>query len=140
MNGYSGTPLYKKLGITEGATVCVLDAPKDYLDWLEPIQKAVRFISPVSSQTDVVHVFCNNRLELLHTLETLRQSISPKAVIWVSWYKKSAKLPTEITEDVIREIALPMGLVDVKVCAVSELWSGLKLVIRKALRNPSQIE
>jgi hypothetical protein len=135
MSGYSGTPLSKKLGIVEAAKVCAIAAPEAYFTWLAPIPAGVHFETAVSSQTDVVHLFCNNRLELQNHLETLRQGIKPNAAVWVSWFKKSAKLPSQISEDVVREIALPMGFVDVKVCAVSEIWSGLKLVIRKELRG-----
>jgi hypothetical protein len=88
----------------------------------------------VSADTDLVHVFARSALELAATLERLRVQIRANAAIWVSWPKKSAKAATDITEDRIRELALPLGLVDIKVCAVSDYWSGLKLVIRKSER------
>ena len=88
----------------------------------------------VSQSTDVVHVFSDRKAALKRELEALRKSIRPDGVVWVSWPKKASKVPTDITEDTIREVALPLGFVDVKVCAVSEVWSGLKLVIRKELR------
>jgi hypothetical protein len=132
--GYSGTPLAKKLGIVENARVVALWAPDDYAELLRPVPPGVRFERKVSRDTDVVHVFTSERAKLARKLETLRNEIRGDAAVWVSWPKKASKVPTDITEDTIREIALPLGFVDVKVCAVSGVWSGLKLVIRKALR------
>ncbi len=132
--GYSGTPLAKKLGISEGSSVVAINAPKDYATLLSPLPARVSFGKKVTTQTDVVHLFCDQRAELQQKLETLRQQISPDRMVWVSWPKKASKVPTNITEDTIREVALPLGFVDIKVCAVSEIWSGLKLVIRKTLR------
>jgi len=134
-SGYSGTPLARKLGIVAGSRVAPLHAPDDYLDWLAPLPEGVRFAARVSATTDVVHVFTDRRADLSARLEDLRGRIAPAAAVWVSWPKKSSKVPTDITEDTIREIALPLGFVDVKVCAVSDVWSGLKLVIRKGLRG-----
>ena len=132
--GYSGTPLAKKLGIKEGTRVVALRAPKDYLKLLEPIPARTTFQKNVSSETDVVHVFNTERAALKADLAGLRKAIKPDGAVWVSWPKKASGVPTDITEDTIRELALPMGFVDIKVCAVSEIWSGLKLVIRKELR------
>ena len=95
----------------------------------------MRFDAKVSAQSDVVHVFTDRRAELQAQLDSARGRIAPAAALWVSWPKKASKVPTDITEDTIRELALPIGFVDVKVCAVSEVWSGLKLVIRKELRG-----
>ena len=133
--GYSGTPLARKLGIVAGSRVVPLHAPDDYLDWLAPLPEGVRFAAKVSATTDVVHVFADSRAALGVQLDSLRGRIAPAAAVWVSWPKKASKVSTDITEDTIREIALPLGFVDVKVCAVSEVWSGLKLVIRKELRG-----
>ena len=133
--GYSGTPLARKLGIAAGSRVAALHAPDDYLDWLAPLPAGVRFAARASATTDVVHVFVDRRAELAAQLDSLRGRIAPAAAVWVSWPKKASKLPTDITEDTIRAIALPLGFVDVKVCAVSDVWSGLKLVIRKELRG-----
>ena len=133
--GYSGTPLARKLGIVAGSRVAPLHAPDDYLDWLAPLPGGVRFAAKVSATTDVVHVFADRRADLAACLQDLRGRIAPAAAVWVSWPKKASKVPTDITEDAIREIALPLGYVDVKVCAVSDVWSGLKLVIRKELRG-----
>ena len=133
--GYSGTPLARKLGIVAGSRVVVVHAPQGYRDWLAPLPEGVRFDARVSAAVDVVHVFVDRRAALQEQLEGLRGRIAPAAAVWVSWPKKAAKVPTDITEDTIRELAIPLGFVDVKVCAVSDVWSGLKLVIRKALRG-----
>jgi hypothetical protein len=135
--GYSGTPLAKKLGIAAGAVVCALDAPANYRDLLAPVPEGVRFAAKVSASTDLVHAFVTARARLAERLGALRTAIRPDCAVWVSWPKKAAKVPTDITEDAIRGIALPLGFVDVKVCAVDEVWSGLKLVIRKELRAPA---
>jgi hypothetical protein len=131
--GYSGTPLAKKLGIKAAARVLAISAPADYAAWLEPLPEAVVFGASVSD-ADVIHLFVTERAVLAENLDIFRTQMKPDAMIWVSWPKKASKVPTDITEDTIREVCLPIGLVDIKVCAVSEVWSGLKLVIRKELR------
>src|SRR6187399_2061988 len=128
--GYSGTPLAKKLGLKAGKA-CLLGAPPGYRKLLEPVPDGVEFTAKLTRACDFVQVFTKSRAELGKTLANGRKMLPPDAVIWVSWPKKASKVPTDITEDTIREVALPMGLVDVKVCAVDEVWSGLKLVIRK---------
>jgi len=133
--GYSGTPLAKKLGIGAGTRVAARRAPDDYARLLDPIPPGVLFDTEVSSRTDVVHVFSDRKAELKAELAALRKTIRSDAAVWVSWPKKASKVPTDITEDTIRELALPLGFVDIKVCAVSDVWSGLKLVIRKELRG-----
>ena len=133
--GYSGTPLAKKLGIATGHRVWLAQAPGHYKTLVAPLPDGVTFVSKPSTTTDVAHVFTSRRRELEKTLRTLRGALRPDAALWVSWPKKSSKVATDITEDVIREVALPMGFVDIKVCAVDETWSGLKLVVRKALRG-----
>jgi len=130
MAGYSGTPLAKKLGIREKSVVLPVNAPANYRELLEPLPPSVRFVKKANSETDVVHLFFTKKADLARALADYRTQLDPKAAIWVSWPKKSAKVATDITEDTIREVALPMGLVDVKVCAVDEVWSGLKLVVR----------
>jgi len=132
--GYSGTPLAKKLGIAANSRVVAKHAPSDYSQLLEPVPAGAIFESVVSQATDIVHIFTERNAILKTELASLRSSIKPNGVVWVSWPKKASKMPTDITEDTIRELALPLGFVDVKVCAVSEIWSGLKLVIRKELR------
>jgi len=132
--GYSGTPLAKKLGIVEGVSVVAKNAPENYYKLLEPIPPGVRFEQKISRATDIVHLFTSRRTELKKHLESLRRTVRSDSAVWASWPKRAAKVPTDITEDTIRELALPLGFVDIKVCAVSEIWSGLKLVIRKELR------
>ncbi|HEV7701645.1 MAG TPA: DUF3052 family protein [Pyrinomonadaceae bacterium] len=133
--GYSGTPLVQKLGIRSGHTVLTLNAPDDYRALLgDPYDIKIIADKP-AGRPDVIHLFTNSRDELFAKLPDLRNVIKQDGSIWVSWYKQAAKLPTEITEDTVREAALPLGLVDVKVCAVDEKWSGLKLVIRRENRS-----
>lgn len=133
--GYSGTPLAQKLGYKPACRAVVLSAPQDYLAMLAPLPPGVRFARKADEGTDLVHVFVTERAVLAAQLVALRQTLKPEAAIWVSWPKKAAKVPTDITEDTIRHIALPLGLVDIKVCAVNAVWSGLKLVVRQALRR-----
>lgn len=134
--GYSGTPLARKLDIVAGAEVFLFGEPKDYRELVKPLPDGVRFVSRMGSETDVVHVFATERGRLEKGIAEARAMLKPDGVIWASWPKKSSKVETDITEDTIREIALPLGLVDVKVCAVDDVWSGLKLVIRRENRLP----
>jgi len=133
--GYSGTPLSAKLGIKAGYEIHLVGAPDEYLQLVEPIPEDVKIAARLSRNTDLVHVFTSRKSELAKALHSYRGKLKPNAVVWVSWPKKAAKVPTDITEDTVREVALPLGFVDIKVCAVTEVWSGLKLVIRKELRS-----
>jgi hypothetical protein len=132
--GYSRTPLAQKLGIRAGAEIHVVRAPDGYPELLAPLPEGVTFVARVSRTTDLVHVFASSKAELAKALRSYRAKVNPTATIWVSWPKKSAKVPTDITEDTVRAVALPLGFVDIKVCAVTDVWSGLKLVVRKELR------
>ena len=132
--GYSGTPLAKKLGFKEGFSILTVNAPDDLDQLLEPLPAGVRILTTPQSDVDLIHLFTNSRDELFRKLANCVRLIKQNGTIWVSWYKKAAKLPTEITEDIVREAAFPLGLVDIKVCAVDDKWSGLKLVIRKENR------
>jgi hypothetical protein len=135
--GYSGTPLAKKLGLKASSRVLLLGAPSGYTDLLEPLPEGVVFNTSrqaADAAIDIAQVFVTRKEELATHLAALRKTLRPDAALWVSWPKKAAKVPTTVTEDTIRELALPLGFVDVKVCAVSEVWSGLKLVVRKELR------
>jgi hypothetical protein len=123
MAGYSGTPLKQKLGIKDGSRVLAIGAPMGYA-----------FATVTKGPADVVHLFVKSLAELDRQLPRARKAMTTDGAIWISWYKKAAKIPTDVTEDLIRGRALKGDLVDVKVCAVDEQWSGLKLVIRKALR------
>jgi len=135
MAGYSGTPLAKKLGIKDGMRLAALNAPKGYVSWLEGLPPTAKVVSEVAKRAAAVHLFATERLKLERGLTRLRTTIDQDGFVWVSWPKKSSGVATDITEDVIREVALPLGFVDVKVCAVNETWSGLKLVIRKSERT-----
>jgi hypothetical protein len=132
--GYSGTPLSKKLGIRASSRVYISGAPDGFTELLKPLPEGVVFQRSAGSSTDIAHVFATRREELASQLNTLRKKLNPQAALWVSWPKKVSKVPTSITEDTVRQLALPLGLVDVKVCAVTEVWSGLKLVVRKEHR------
>lgn len=126
--------MWKKLGIKEGFRIYLKNAPGDYRDWISPVPENVSFLKRRTREIDLAHIFVSRTADLGNLLSDLYDPIHPDGMIWVSWHKKASKIPTEITEDVIRDVALPMGLVDVKVCAVSDIWSGLKLVIRRENR------
>jgi hypothetical protein len=134
--GYSGTPLAKKLGFKPGLRVAAIGAPAHYAKLLAPLPEGVEMGARVGKATDIVHLFTTSKAELAKKLASWLKLLPADSAIWVSWPKKAAKVPTDITEDTIRAVALPMGLVDIKVCAVDETWSGLKLVLRKELRRP----
>ncbi len=133
--GYSGTPLAKKLGIKSGMVVRVVNAPCDYSLLVNPLPENVIISSTAAKELDVVHIFTKSRSELLKALVTNQKRIKQSGIIWVSWPKKASGVPSEVSEDTVREIALPLGLVDIKICAIDDTWSGLKLVIRKDLRK-----
>jgi hypothetical protein len=128
--GYSGTPLARKLGIKPGFRIFADNAPENYLELLEPLPADVIFVENLDNNLDMIHLFTTSAKELGAKLKRYLKKIKRDGTIWVSWPKKAAKVPTDITEDVVRKLALEMILVDVKVCAVDEVWSGLKLVIR----------
>lgn len=132
--GYSGTPLAKKLGLKPGLRVCPLGAPRAYVQIVAPWPDGIELQAKADATTELVHLFVDSRSRLAAEAKRLRALLGPNATLWVSWPKKASKRPTDITEDGIRGIVLPLGWVDVKVCAVDEVWSGLKLVVRKALR------
>jgi len=132
MAGYSGTPLWKKLGYKTGMSAYVEGEPSNYISLLTlPADVVVTWLPRAKSDMEFVHLFATSASQLKSKLESFRKRIVPGGVIWVSWPKKSSGVTSDITEDTIRDLALPMGLVDVKVCAVDEVWSGLKLVIRR---------
>ncbi|WP_109433919.1 DUF3052 family protein [Aquimarina sp. AU119] len=131
--GYSGKPLYQKLGIKEDYKVLFYNEPEAYYQWLEiPFQP-----TKVSGEdlADMMHIFAKDKEKLREYLINGISQIQQNGMIWVSWPKKTSKVETNITEDIIREIAFPLGLVDIKVCSVSAVWSGLKIVIRKENRR-----
>jgi hypothetical protein len=134
MAGYSGTPLVRKLGIRPNEKIVALNAPDHYEELLDGVPEGATIVQRVTPRAAFVHLFVTERAEMAKTLSTLRTKLDDAGMVWVSWPKKAAKVPTDVTEDVIREVALPLGFVDVKVCAVDEKWSGLKLVIRRENR------
>ena len=135
MTGYSGTPLWKKLGYKTGVSARIDGGPGNYRSLLSlPAAVQVKWLTHPKSDIEFVHLFATSTSELKAKLKSYRTKIVPGGVIWVSWPKKSSGVKTDITEDTIRDLALPMGLVDIKVCALDEVWSGLKLVIRKEQR------
>jgi hypothetical protein len=135
MPGYSGTPLVKKLGLKEGFSIYIKNPPGDYESLLGHIPDQTLIVSRLKKDLDFIHLFIKSRQELIDFLPNAKQAIKTNGMIWVSWPKKSSKVATDVTEDVVREVCLPMDLVDVKVCAVNDVWSGLKLVIRKNKRE-----
>jgi hypothetical protein len=136
MAGYSGTPLPKKLGIKPGHRIKTMAAPSHYLDLLQPIPADVLISARLTGDVDMIHLFVLQQAGLADCLRASMQQIREAGAIWVSWPKKASGVTTDMTEDEVRRSALPLGLVDVKVCAVDEIWSGLKLVIRKENRQP----
>ena len=128
--GYSGAPLAKKLGIKPGFRVFADNAPANYRDLLEPLPDDVAFVERIASDLDLIHLFTDSAQVLAAKLKRYIKKIKPNGAIWVSWPKKASKVPTDLTENVVRKLALATVLVDVKVCAVDGVWSGLKLVIR----------
>lgn len=138
--GYSGTPLAQKLGLKDGQRVLFIDLPTSLEDlatarqFSEASRVTVEQLGDAGPGYDVIHLFTSARAVLETLGQRLMAMIARDGMIWVSWPKKAAKVATDITEDVIRAVLLPIGLVDVKVCAVDQTWSGLKLVIRKELR------
>jgi DUF3052 family protein len=133
--GYSSKPLCEKLGIKPGMEVAALGAPASFRALLAPLPPGVTFARAPQRGAPFIHLFAKSRLELAEQLVMYRKTMAQDGSLWVSWPKKASKVKTDITEDVVRELAFPLGLVDVKVCAVDETWSGLKLVIRTSARK-----
>lgn len=133
--GYSGKPLWQKLGLRPGDRGLILAAPGDYRALLDGPPDDLTLVSRGTGPFAFIHLFCRTRADLVRQLPILVARLEPAGMIWVSWPKKTSKVVTDITEGTIREVALPLGIVDVKVCAVDDVWSGLKLVIRKERRG-----
>jgi hypothetical protein len=133
-DGYSGTPLAKKLGFAPDMSVVLLDAPPNLSVLLGELPSGVKVSRRLTHGADVVLIFVEFAADLSRQVLALKSAVAPDGMVWVAWPKRASKMPTDLTEDVIRDIVLPTGLVDVKVCAIDATWSGLKLVIRKALR------
>ena len=133
--GYSGTPLPRKLGIREGDVLVILGDPGHAAELVDPLPDGVTTATRLRA-ADVVVFFVTRRAELERRIDALGRAVFPDGGCWIAWPKKAAKVPTDMTEDVVREVALPLGLVDNKVCAIDGTWSGLRLVWRKELREP----
>jgi len=133
-SGYSKTPLIKKLGIKENYKIRLIQAPDDYFDLLGELPNHVKILKRKSKDLDFIHLFAKNQKVFDKYFFQIKNEIKKDGMIWVSWYKKASKIPTDLNEDIIRNTALANGLVDVKVCAVDEKWSGLKIVWRKENR------
>ena len=134
MAGYSGTPLVRKLGIAADSVVALLGAPDDFTALLDGLPEGVVFRSWAQGHLDMAITFQTERAVLERRLPPVLRGLRRDGAIWVAWPKKASKVPTDITEDVVRDVVLPIGLVDVKVCAIDETWSGLKVVWRKENR------
>jgi hypothetical protein len=132
MAGYSGTPLAKKLGVNAGSNLAVLHAPAGFT--IDDLPAGVVVGSRLGKRHDMIVAFVDERAHLERALPKLGQAVFPDGAIWVAWPKKASKVPTDMTEDTVRDVCLALGLVDVKVCAIDETWSGLKLVWRKSAR------
>jgi hypothetical protein len=133
-SGYSGTPLARKLSLKPGQRVWWEELPDSVRAEIAPEELALHFLEEAEAPIDAAHVFVTSRTALEDAVARLRPLLAPAGFLWVSWPKKASKVPTEVTEDVVREVALPTGLVDVKVCAVDSTWSALKLMIRRSER------
>jgi hypothetical protein len=134
MAGYSGTPLVRKLGIATGSVVALLGAPSGFVEGLDGLPDSVVFRSRAQGHLDMAISFQSERAALERRLPAILRGLRRDGAIWVAWPKKASKVPTDITEDVVRDVVLPIGLVDVKVCAIDDTWSGLKVVWRKENR------
>ena len=135
--GYSGTPLPRKLGLRPGARIAILHAPDGFEKAIEPLPHGATLLRRVSADVDVMIFFTEQQKELRDRFDRLVDSVKPDGMLWICWPKKASKRQTDLTEDRIRAIALEGGVVDVKVCAIDEVWSGLKLVRRTRDRAPT---
>ena len=129
-SGYSGTPLIRKLGIKAGFKIYLVDPPENYWELVGDLPENVSVGRPGDGAFDFIHMFVKDAAHLESRIGALKQLIVPTGMIWVSWPKKASKVATDLSENVVRDLALKSGLVDTKVCAVDETWSGLKLMIR----------
>ena len=132
--GYSGTPLPRKLGIKEGHRIAVIGAPSGYPEGLGALPPGVDITTSARGRSDVILAFFERRAALARRFAALKRALPPAGGLWIAWPKRSSGVPTDLTEDVVREIALAEGLVDNKVCAIDETWSGLRLVHRRENR------
>ena len=132
--GYSGTPLARKLGLREGDRVALLGAPDGFETLLEPLPEGVTLLSRATAHLDVIVFFVTRRADVERRHASLASRLTPAGMLWLAWPKRASGVPTDVTENVLREVILPSGMVDTKVCAIDETWSGLRFVRRKELR------
>jgi hypothetical protein len=130
MPGYSGTPLAKKLGIKPNFRMVLIAMPNDVRAELQAALAECHITKDVDGPLDFIHLFCQSRADLQREMKRAHRALAPAGMLWISWPKKTSGVPTDLTENIIRDFGLSIGLVDVKVCAVSDVWSGLKFVIR----------
>jgi hypothetical protein len=130
MSGYSGTTLIKKLGVKSGQVMYVKNAPAEYFDWISPLPESVEVQETPDGKLDFIHLFVKEKKTFQSDFVKSKKALTRDGMLWVSWPKKASKVETDLDENIIREFGLAQGLVDVKVCAVSEIWSGLKFVFR----------
>jgi hypothetical protein len=135
MAGYSGKPITQKLGIKPGFCIFISGAPKAYDELVGGLPDGAKIVARLKAPLDMVHLFVTKAAGLKDKLESYRKAIAPDGMIWVSWPKKSSGVATDLSDIVVRDTALPLGLVDIKVCAIDETWSGLKFVIPRDLRQ-----
>ena len=140
MPGYSGTPLAKKLGIKQGFRVSLIGAPKGFRGELEGLPKKVKFVTSVETSLDLIVFFTSSRSDLLGNFSGLAAKLAPAGMLWISWPKRASGVSTDLSDGIVRQIGLDAGLVDTKVCAVNDVWSGLKFVIRvkDRLKSPAR--
>lgn len=131
MAGYSGTPLQMKLGLKVGIKVHVVNPPPDYFDLISPLPEGIKFVARLAGEVDFIHLFVTQNKVFTVQFTKAKKFLKKDGMLWISWPKKASKVPTDLDENIIREFGLKAGLVDVKVCAVNEIWSGLKFVYRK---------
>jgi hypothetical protein len=130
MAGYSGTPLNRKLGIREKSVAYILNGPKNYFDLVSPLPAGVKIVKTPKNDLDFIHLFATEKKDFERSFLALRKFLRKDGMLWISWPKKSSKVETDLDENIIRDFGLENGLVDVKVCAVDDVWSGLKFVYR----------
>ena len=132
MAGYSKRPLVQKLGIKEGASVLLLNAPADYKESLSPLPSGVKMAKELEDSVEFIQFFTKEKEELKKNFPRLKKHLQPKGILWISWPKGASKVPTDLNENVVREIGIANGMVDIKVCAVDDIWSGLRFAFRRS--------
>ncbi len=140
LEGYSGTPLKKKLGIKDDFVIMLIHCSGNYMQLIGQLDEKVVISNDTSVKKDFIHFFCQELKLFEEQLLILKEQLKPAGMLWISWPKKTSKIKTDVSEDAIRNFALKNGLVDIKVCAVDEVWSGLKLVIPLKLRIEKSLE